>query len=191
MQTETQVARQLIGDVERVRRRSRARASTMWFPLLFFGVASLASAGVVVTYGGDALGPYWMVVGPSVGVATAIHALRRGRRVGVETRWVPYVAVGVMVLAGTAALGAGGAMTGRPMLSAVGPSLVVCAGYLLYAWLERSRLLGGLALALAALAVLMPLAGVRAEPTAAILAAVYGAVFLAAGVALVDRERQR
>jgi len=191
MHTGAQDARHLIIDVERVRRRSRARASTMWFPLLLFGTASLVSAGVVVLYGGDALGPFWTVVGPAGGVITAVHAQRRSRRIGVETHWVPYVAVGVLVLAGTCALGAGGAALGRPMLSAVGPSLVVCAGHLLYARMERSRLLGGLALALAAFAVLLPAAGVAAEPAAATLAAVYGAASLAAGLVLVDRERRR
>jgi hypothetical protein len=189
MNADTQGARELIGNVERVRRRSRARSSTMWFPLLVFGAASLVSAGVVLLYGGDALGPYWSVAGPVGGVATAVHAMRRGRSVGVETRWGPYVAVGVMVLAGTLVLGAGGAMTGRPMVSAVGPPLVVSAGYLAFARLERSRLLGWLAIALAALAVLLPLAGAEAELTAAALAVAYGTVFLTTGLVLVHRER--
>lgn len=191
MQMEARVARDLIGDVERARRRSRARASTMWFPLMLFGTLSAVSAGVVVIHGGDALGPYWSVVGPAGGIATAAHAAWRGRRVGVETRWGPYVAVGAMILAGTFAMGAGGALAGRPMMSAVGPPLVVSVGYLFFAHLEGSRLLGALALVLAALAVVLPLAGAGPEPTAATLAAVHGAVFAATGLVLLVRGERR
>lgn len=184
---ETQTARELISDVEGIRRRSRARASTMWFPLVLFGTLSVASAGVVLAYGGDALGLYWWVVGPVAGVATAAHAMWRGRRVGVETRWGPYVALGVTILAGTSAMGAGGALVGWPMMSAVGPSLVVSGGLVLFAYLERSPLLGMLAVLLAVLAVLLPIGGVGAEPAAALLAVVYGVVFVTTGLVLVTR----
>lgn len=191
MQMDTRVARELIDDIERVRHRSRARASTMWFPLVLFGVLSVLSAGIVVVYGGEALGPYWSAAGPAGGVATAAHAIWRGRRVGVETRWGPYAAVSVMVLVGTFATGTGGALMDRPMISAVGPSLVVSVGYLFFARLEHSGLLGGLAFALAALALALPLAGAEAEPAAATLAAVYGVVCLTTGLVLVVRERRR
>ena len=188
---ETQFARELITDLERIQRRSRARASTMWFPLVVFGMLSAASAGVVVAYGGDALGLYWGVSGPAGGVATAVYAVWRGRRVGVETRWGPYVALGVLILAGTCALGAGGALLGRPMVSAVGPSLVVSAGCVCFAYLERSALLGMLAVLLAVLAALLPIGGVDAELATATLAVVYGVTFIGAGLVLLTRGAHR
>ena len=188
MQAENAHARELIGEIDRMRHRARARASVMWFPLVLFGMLSVASAFVSARYGGQALGPYWMVAGPAGGVATAVAAYRRGRRVGVSVPGVPYLAVAVFILVGASAAGWAGDALGEHALSAVGPPIVVSIGYLLFARLERSRPLTWTAVGLAALAVGLLATGIEPEPMAVILALVYGATFIATGLFLWGRR---
>ena len=176
--------RKLIGEVDRVRRNTRARASVMWFPLLLFGVLTLVSALVIGWYGGQALGPYWMVAGPAGGVATGIVAWRRGSRVGAVVPAGPYLVVAVFILVGASIAGWAGDALGVHLLSAAGPSLVVSFGYLLFARLERSRALTGVAAGLMVATVAMLSTRIAPEPMAATLAVIHGTVFVATGLAL-------
>jgi hypothetical protein len=182
-------AHELIGEVDRVRRHARARASVMWFPLLLFGALTLVSALVAAWYGGRALGPYWMVAGPVGGVATGIVAWRRGSRVGAVVPGGPYIAVAVFILAGASIAGWAGGTLGDHRLSAIGPPLVVSVGYLLFARLERSRTLTGVAVGLAVVTVGMLATGLDPQQLAAALAVLHGAVFVATGLYLLGQRR--
>jgi nitrate reductase NapE component len=188
MRAEQVTAHELVGELARVRDRSRASASMMWFPLLLFGALSLLSAPVVGWFGGAALGMFWLVAGPAGGVATGVVSARRGRRVGAEVPAGPYLAVAVLILAGALVAGWAGDALGEHMISAAGPPLAISAGYLLFARIERSRALGWTAGGLAALTVALLPTGIGPEPLAAVLAVAYGAVFLATGVVLWGRR---
>jgi hypothetical protein len=190
MHAEKAYAYELIGEVHRVRRRTRARASVMWFPLLLFGALSLVSALVVVRYGGRALGPYWMVAGPAGGIATAIASWRRGSRLGVSVPGAPYAAAAAFILVGASLAGWAGDALGKHLISAAGPSLVVSMGYLLFARLERSPALTGVAAGLAVLTVGVLATGIGPESMAAILAVIHGAVFVATGLILLGHRRE-
>lgn len=189
MRAEQAYASDVIDEIGEVRRRTRARASVMWFPLVLFGVLTLASAAVVARYGGAALGPYWMVAGPAGGVATGIASWRRGTRVGVAVPVGPYLAVATLILAGASLAGWAGDALGRHTISAAGPSLVVAVGYLLFARLERSHLLGWTAAGLLALTVAVIATGIEPEPMAVTLAILHGTTLLATGLVLRGRRR--
>jgi hypothetical protein len=189
MSTHRAQANELIVEVDRVRRQTRARASVMWFPLLLFGALTLVSAVVVARYGGPALGPYWIVAGPTGGIATGIVAWRRGSRVGAVVPSGPYLAVAGFVLTGASLLGWAGDAMGAQVVSAVGPSLVVAIGYLLFARLERSRALTLVAVGLAVLTVATLATGLEPERLVATLAVLHGAVFVATGLYLLGQRR--
>lgn len=188
MRAKQVTAHELVGELARVRDRSRASASVMWFPLLLFGVLSVLSAPVVAWFGGAALGAFWLVAGPAGGVATGVVSVRRGKRVGAEVPAGPYIAVAVLILAGALVAGWVGYALGEHLISAAGPPLAISAGYLLFARIERNRALGWTAAGLAALVVALLPTGIGPEPLAAVLAVVYGAVFFATGVVLWGRR---
>lgn len=188
MRAEQVPAEESISELDRIRSQARSSASVMWFPLLLFGALSVASALVMARFGGSALGPYWAVAGPVGGVATGIAAARRGRRVGAEVPAGPYVAVAALILVGASLAGWAGDALGERVVSAAGPPLVVSAGYLLFARIERSRPLAWTAAGLAALTVALLATGIGPEPLAAILAMGYGAVFIATGLVLWGRR---
>jgi hypothetical protein len=171
-------ATRALREVDALRRRTLSRRRSTWYPLVLFGVLSLGAA-VACEAGGDrAVALYWALAGPAGGIATGAYAYRRSLRVGVAPSPLPYVLTAVAILVGaslTGALSAGSART-------TAPYLVVAAGYLVFAWLERHPLA-----AVTAVASLVAAVAVVATGPAhgcAILSATFGLAFAATGLAL-------
>ena len=176
-------ARELMEEIERRRRQTRADPGGFWFPLVLFGVITLLSAVVAWRFGPERLGLFWIVAGPAGGIVTGIHYCRHQLQVGVEGNGAPYVITGVGILVGASSLGWLGDALGEHMVSVVGPCLVVSAGYAVFSRLERSIGLAVVAVVLAVLAGAVAITGVEPDRAAVILALASGAVFLATGLA--------
>lgn len=170
----TAEAARTLGELEALRRQTRRRLEGLSFPLLLFGGISLAAALVSAVAGAEAQAVLWALAGPGGGVATGLYYRRRALELGLSRAAWPYVATAVALVCGAFVLGA----LEQPW--SVGPWLAVAAGYLIFGWLERSAAVIGMALSLAALAVVVGAGDV--EPVAVLLNAAYGAAFLVTGV---------
>ncbi len=154
-----QQAAEILGDIARLRRRTRRALGLPWFPLVCFGGLTMLSAPVVAVAGVSALAPLWLVAGAAGMLATRRHYRNHARQLGLAGRgrrtWTVAVAISVLgmtagVVGGTAGGAAGGVLA---------PIAVVVAGYLVLGWLQ-GNVLPGLAVALAAMvAVVVVLAG--------------------------------
>ena len=171
-----------LDQLDEVKRRTRADLRVFWFPLVLFGGLTLVSAGVIVLFDDRALGVYWPLAGPLGGIATSWYYHRHERSVGVERWAAPHVATAVLIVVGASLAGGVGSATDAPLLAAVGPYLVVAAGYLVFAWLERSTHVAAVALALGGLAAVLGVAGFEAEAAALTLALLGGALLLGTGL---------
>ena len=69
----------------------------------------------------------------------AMYFRRHERTIGLEGPAAPYVITTVAIIVGCFAVGG----LGGELVSAVGPSAVVAAGLVVFAWLDRSPALGG------------------------------------------------
>jgi hypothetical protein len=160
----------------------------MWFPLLLFGVLSLASVPVTLTYGLRGQGLFWAVAGPVGGALTAVFYALAGRRIGFEMSGRPYLlAIGV-ILAGAAASGMVGGIERWPTLSVAGPPLAVCAGLLLIARHRRSVSLAWLAGLVGAVDVALLASGTGSRRTAILLGLAYGVPAILLGLAELRRQ---
>lgn len=175
--------------VDRIRRQAREAQRTMWFPLVLFGALSLISAGVVVLFGGPALGVYWPIAGLLGGVMTARYYHVRDIKIGLEGRIAPYIAISGFIYIGALLTGGLGGALGNDMLAAVGPAVVLAAGYGMFAWLERTTMLAAIAGSLGLLAVGLWLSDVNPERATVILAVSSGCVLLSSGLAFRVNER--
>ena len=169
-----QVAAETLQQVEGARRRTRSDLTAFWFPLVLFGALTLVSAPVAVLSNAATLGAYWAVAGPVGGIATGWYYWRREQRLGVEGPALPYVATAVAVLVGALLAGGIGAASGSELASGAGPNLVVAAGLLVFAWLDRSAAVAALGGGLAGLVVVMAAAGVDPEVLVIVLALAFG-----------------
>jgi hypothetical protein len=174
-------AKDIVEEVGRLRSATRSELSALWWPLFVFGILSLLSAVVIAGPGGDALGLYWTVAGPLGGIAVGLYYRHRERIIGVESPSLPYILTGLGIFVGALAAGVAGEAIGSDLAAAAGPSLVVAVGYLVFALLDRSLLLGAVAVALGVETAWLWIAGGDAERTALILAATYGTAFVATG----------
>jgi hypothetical protein len=127
---------------------------------------------------------YWTVAGPLGGIAVGLYYRNRERALGVESPSLPYILTGLGIFVGAMTAGVAGDALGSDLAAAAGPSLVVSAGYLVFALLERSRLLGAVAVALGAEAAWLWAAGGDPEWIALVLALTYGTAFVATGFVL-------
>ena len=186
---EVREAQESLGYAAAARRRARHDATAMWLPLLLFRTLTLAS--VVVARPASAFQSYWLIAGPLGGLAIGIYAYRQGRQRGIEGPSLRYVlaAVELMLLALasawiTAWLGGGYDATWQTRF---GPAVVVAAGYLAFAWLERNIAVAGVAVAL--LAAIAVMAAIRPPHpwTDAMLTVLYGVVLIASGLGLRTR----
>lgn len=143
----------------------------------------MVSASVVALAGGEALAVYWPIVGTADGVLTGWHYHRHQRRTGVEGPAAPYIVIAASVLVGATLVGWMGSGADSQLAAAVGPALVVAAGYLAFAWLERSPTLAALASVLAALALVLAFSGIDGEPATVILALATGVASVGIGLA--------
>lgn len=143
-------AEQLIGDVEMQRRRARKDLGGYWFPLVLFGSLALVAALSLELGAPGRVLALWIVAAPAGIVATSIHYGRRTHRIGLGAPPLPFILTGLGIAVGASLLGWMG--RGTPVGYA-GPMLVIGAGYLVFAWLQRSRLAGVFAVALVLAAV--------------------------------------
>ena len=177
-------ARQTLHELRRIRRETRAALDSLWFPLVVFGALTLVSSVVFTVAGPQAFGGlYWPVAGVAGGAVTAWYYSRREGSIGVGAAAAPHAATGAAILIGTLGLGWGGALLGLPIVSAAGPSLVVAAGFLAFAYLERSAALAGIAVGLATMTLTLVAVGLDASRLTAVGTATYGAAFLVTGLA--------
>jgi uncharacterized membrane protein YccC len=167
---------ELLGHVERLRRRARADRRATSAPLLVFGVLSLAYPSV-----SDGL--FWMAAGPLGFLVLAVIYRHRAVATGVGSgRGVTAVVTGVLLL--TFCL--------SPL--ALAPTAATALGLLVLAAVQGNRVLLGWA---AAFAVVMGLAGsglfngssARYGVAEALLAAALGAGMTVTGAHLLRRER--
>lgn len=178
-------AAELLGEVHGLRRRTRERLWSLWYSCVVFGVLSIMSAGVALTLPLPAMGVYWLVAVPVGMILIGRHQHRSGEKLGFELGAIPRVAViaVAVIVVGCGVTGALGGALGEDRLSAIGPSLCVSAGYLLFARMFRNAAVGVLAAILGLLAVLLGIYLTPANATAA-LAFLYGATFVVTGLRL-------
>jgi len=179
---EHRLAAETLERVQSVRRSARSDLRAFWFPLVVFGSVTIVSAGVVAVAGGEALGLYWPLAGTGGGVLTGCYYGRREHRLGLEGSATPYVATAVAIMVGAMLAGVVGSQWGSGVAGAVGPSIVVAAGYFVFARLEHSTTLAALAAVMLALAVGVTFSGMDTEPATVVLALSTGAASLLTGV---------
>ncbi|MCP9486780.1 MAG: hypothetical protein MSC30_13035 [Gaiellaceae bacterium MAG52_C11] len=175
-------AAKTVDHVSAVRRRVRRRLSSFWFPLLVFGGLTLGSLVIIALANGPALGVYWTVAGTVGGTATGRHYRRQERELGLEARQAASIVVCAAIVVGCLLAGgiAGGLEAERT--AAIGPSLVVAAGYAIFAWLDRSAALAAIGALLGGLTLAVALSDLDATATAFVLALAYGVVGVVAGL---------
>lgn len=170
----------LLNEVQRVRRRTKTEVGGLWFPLVVFGALSVLSAPLY----GPALGVYWMVASP-IGIALTVgFYCRRERAVGAESRVRPIVSAMGMIVVGTAVTGSLGGALGAERIAAIGPTLAVAAGLLMFARIEHSEPLAVLAAGMVTAAVALAIFGVAPAAAATALAAGTGTASLLLGLAM-------
>lgn len=167
-------------EIDEVRQRTRAAVHPVWFPMLLFGVLGLLSIPFLFVGDGAGAGLFWLVAGPAGGVATARHYRSRALSVGAGMRGGAYAAVGAAIFV---AAWVAGALTH----SSAAPMLAVAAGYLAFAWLDRSWPVAGIAGALAVASV----AAAITDPAHGdvLRAAVFGTAFTVTGLLLRRGDR--
>ncbi len=178
-------AAELLEEVRSVRLQTRSRLQSYWLALLVFGTLLLGSAPFFALLDGAAVGLYWLVAGPLGTIVVSRRSRRRRVETGVMRSPQPYSRLVVGLFVACFALGTAGGITNTDVLAEVGPPVAISCSYLVLAWIERSRLLGGLAVALGALALGLVASGV--DHPGAMLAIVYGSSFIVIG--LVARAR--
>lgn len=176
-------ARESLAFSEYARSRARDDLGRPWRALVLLGtisVASLALTNAAVT----PVGLFWVFAGPIAAGLVALYAYRRNRTLGIDNGPLAYVAisVGLLILAYAAGKIAFAFHIGE--LGRAGPALVVAAGYLALAWIERSRMVGAVALALIAITVATIGLGLSALQSNALLFALYGITLVAVGLSM-------
>jgi hypothetical protein len=133
----------LIGEVEEQRRRARKALGAFWFPLMLFGGFALIAALTLEVGAPPEILGLWIGAGPVGIVAISIYYGRRTHRIGLGAPPLPYMVTGLVL-----GLGAGlSGWLGRDTpLGYAGPMLVIGAGYLVFACLQRSSLASAFAL---------------------------------------------
>lgn len=179
---EQHLAAETLDRVQQLRRSARSDLRAFWFPLVVFGCITVLSAAVVAGTGAEALGVYWAVFGTAGGVLTGWHYSRREQLLGVKGPAAAYVATAIAILVGAMLAGVFGSQSGSGLAGAVGPSMVVAAGYLVFALLERSTALLALAGVMLALAVGVAFSGMDAEPATVVLSLTTGTASLLTGL---------
>ena len=127
--------------------RGRQLAAAVWFPLLLWGIADIASPTatdrIANAFSGisDGSAPFWYWCSVSVVIVLSCTIFYRRRPVQ------PPRPIAVMSFGTTLAIVAVGVLVGVIAGTAGGPELVVGVGLLVFALMYRSRLIGIVALA--------------------------------------------
>jgi hypothetical protein len=173
-------AAEALGEIARLRGRTRRSLGMPWFPLVCFGALTMLSAPLVAAAGTIVLVPLWLVAGTAGMLLTRRYYRRRGERLGVTGRgrrvWAVAVAMGIVCVAGGVV---GGTMSG-PAAGLLTPVVVVAAGYLAMGWLQHNLPASLAVVPGAVLAAVLIVHG--AGPWAVELA--FGAAMVAAGAVL-------
>ncbi len=184
-------AAEALREVERLRfkarRRSRGGPEQLWLPLILFGALILATPAVEAEFGGRALGIYWAVAAPVGAVLCGWYYRQRERRVGLELPPMPYMLVSAGIVVGSLVLGWIGGVTDS-QLAWVGPPLVVCVGYLIFAWLDRSAGLAVFATALAAVVLGLYVSPIDEETAGVVATLLFGGAFVLGGLFSLGRS---
>lgn len=123
-----------------------------------------------------------MVTSTAGGILTGWYYGRREHQLGIEGSATPYIATAVAIMVGAMLAGVLGSQFGSGLAGAVGPSVVVAAGYFVFARLERSTTLAALAGIMLALAVGVAFSGMDADPATIVLGLTTGSASLLTGV---------
>ena len=176
-------ARESLAFSEYARKRARDDMGRPWVALVLLASLSVVSLSLtdVAT---SPLGLFWVFVGPLGAGAIAFYAYRRNRSSGIDSSPLAYVAVtvGLLILAYTA--GMIGFAFGIPAIARFGPALVVAAGYLALAWIERSWMVAAVSFALLAITVAIIGFDLSSQQSKALLFGLYGITLLAVGFSM-------
>ena len=176
---------QTLAELAHLRSRTRGTLRSFWFPLVLFGGITLVSAPLYAI-GGATVGIFWLVAAPAGIITTSFYYHRRELRLGLEGPAAPYVVTSIAMALAAWLTGA----LGGEEVRTYGPSLAIAAGTLVFAALDRSAALAGIAAGILAAAAAVALAGVGTA-AAPVLAAVLGTGYLIAGLIFRRDERRR
>lgn len=187
---ETEPAR-VMREIRRLRQRARVARRSYWFPLVTFGVLTVAASplyvqgrphgcpkGSACAMAGDPvhglfgtmflghsrwIAAYWLVAMPAGYLATAWYYRRHARRSGVEGSALPFAWLGLGLLLACLVgwLLAFPFPYFLPTFHGTLPILVLAVGLMTLAWLERSPGLGAFAACFLALALVVNLYNVE------------------------------
>jgi hypothetical protein len=168
-----------LGEVEKLRERTRDAVEWGWIPFLIFGGVVLLSVPFALIDDGSALGVYWLFAGP-VGVLATLYAVRSLEvRTGIfERNEYAYALVIAAMVAAAVVIG----WTAEGIGSEVGHTFPIGAGLLVIAAIDRSALVALTGTAILALGAALLIA----EPAdaKAWVALGEGAILIAAGLAV-------
>lgn len=117
------------------RARTRSVLDRGWFAFIVWGVVVLVSAPVQLWLADAAIGGYWMVAAIGAAIVTSRWFIRQSVADGIEPRHRTfYIVVLFAIMIGCFATGAAG---DGGTLTAVGPPLILSAGLLLLAYVDR------------------------------------------------------
>ena len=176
-------ARETLAFSEQARRRARDDMRRPWVALVLLASLSVASLSLVNAAASPA-GLFWVLAGPLGAGVIALYAYRRNRASGIDSSPVAYVAITLGLLILSYAVGTFAFAFHIPALGRFGPALVVAAGYLLVARIERSWMVAGVALALVAVTVAVIAFDLSSQQSDALLFGLYGVTFLAVGFSM-------
>jgi hypothetical protein len=182
---------EILAQVNRLRAQTSSFLRSFWFPLVLFGTLSIVSAPIPLLWGGPALGVFWAIAGPMGALVVGRYFRNRELATGLEGRQAPYIATVAFIVIGSLLAGAIPGALGAERIAAVGPNLVVAAGLLAFAWLDRSRALAAFSVGLGGLAVWLWTSPLEPEVAAGILGITSGVVFVTVGVVYRAVERAR
>jgi hypothetical protein len=166
---------------EYARKRARDDMARPWLALVLLGSLSVASLSLTEAAAVTPTGLFWVFAGPLGAGAITLYAYRRNRSSGIESSPVAYVAItlGLIVLSYAAARIA--FAFGIPAFGRGGPALVVAAGYVALAWIERSWIVAAVSLALVAVTVVIIGLDLTGQQSKALMFGLYGLALLAIG----------
>jgi hypothetical protein len=181
-------ARESLAFSEYARKRARDDMGRPWVALVLLGSLSVASLSLTNATSPTAL--FWVFAGPLGAGAIALYAYRRNRSGGIDGNPVAYVAIAVGLLILSYAAGKIGYAFQVPAVARAGPAIIVAAGYLVLAWVERSWLVAAVSLALIAVTVAIIGLDLSPQQSKALMYGLYGVAFLAVGFNLRVGRRQ-
>lgn len=180
-------AAEALGDLARLRRRTRRSLGVPWFPMVCFGALTMFSAPLVALAGTVVLAPLWLVAGAAGMLLTRRHYRRRARQRGVTGRGQRAWVVAWAMFAGCMTAGVAAGTMGGQAAGVLAPIVVVVAGYVALGWLQRDPV-PSLAIAPGAvLAAAFAVAGLAPW----IVELTFGATMVAAGAGLRAAEGLR